>query len=488
MPDHDSSLPSPPSSADPLAGKLIEGRWRLLEKLGEGGMGAVYLAEQLSIRGRRVAVKLLRAELAQNDEFVRRFRGEAERATAVSDPRIVTVLDFGQAASGELFLVMEYVAGDTLSAVMRAGPLPVARAVSLGAQLADALHRVHEAGIVHRDVKPDNVMVLRDSDDLKLMDFGIARDVDDLEKTHLTQTGIIVGTPAFMAPEQITGGAISRQTDIYAWGVVVYTMLAGRRPFTATSASAMQYMHVHEIPPPLHQVQPGVPQALERAVMRALEKKPENRQRTMAEVATALRAVPVSAPAEPVPRSERVAGSVGGGAAASGDQPPASPAGTPVVDEPQPRAPAAPVAEPTLEPTPEGTQGRPRRGALAIATLAVLILAGAVAFWAGPLRQAWSPEGREVDVRPSAADPTGEEPARREGVPDRAATQEAAPGAAEKEALTLAQFFLDRGEYGSAIEELERAQRAAPDSTELARALDRAREARAAEEKLGATD
>jgi len=467
---------------------VIEGRWRLVAKLGEGGMGAVYLAEQLSIRGRRVAVKLLRAELAQNAEFVRRFRGEAERAAAVSDPRIVTVLDFGQAENGELFLVMEYVAGDTLTAVMRAGPLSLSRAVVLAAQLADALHRVHEVGVVHRDVKPDNVMVLRGSDDLKLMDFGIARDVDDLEKTQLTQTGIVVGTPAFMAPEQITGGAISRQTDVYAWGIVVYAMLAGRRPFTATSASAIQYMHVHEPPPPLREVRPDVPPALEREVMRALAKKPDERQRTMAEAAAALRAVRLDVPSDPSPRRE------------SAVEPAApSPASAPVVPAEERSIASSPVAaieprsptpdpEPTIVPGGAVATGARRRGALVLATLGVVLLAtGAGLFLTGAYRHVLP--GATGDAKPTGATAPASIPGDAPAAPAApAAPQPDAPSAAEKEALALAQFFLDRGEYDSAIAELESAQRAAPGSAALASALEGARNAKAAEEALGAGD
>lgn len=287
--------PPPEDSAgapDPFAGKVLDGRWRLVERLGAGGMGAVYLAEDLRFSGRKLAVKLLLPEFARSAEFVKRFRAEAKRAAAISHPRVVMVLDFGKAETGELFIAMEYVVGDTLSSLMREGPLPLARAIAFGVQLAEALHEVHEAGIVHRDVKPANVMIRKGSDDLKLMDFGVSRALDDdAEHTHITRTGVAVGTPAFMAPEQIAGGAISRQTDVYAFGVVLYAMLAGKRPFEASSPTVVQYQHVHEPPPPLRTVRPEVPEVLERIVLRALEKRPENRQRSMIEVAAALRAV-----------------------------------------------------------------------------------------------------------------------------------------------------------------------------------------------------
>jgi len=489
MPDHDPAPLAP--RTDPLAGKLIEGRWRLLSKLGEGGMGAVYLAEQLSIRGRKVAVKVLRAEFAQNEEFVRRFRGEAERAAAVSDPRIVMVLDFGQAESGELFLVMEHVVGDTLTTVLRAGPLPLPRAIVFGTQLADALHRVHEVGVVHRDVKPDNVMIHRGSDDLKLMDFGIARAVDDLEHTQLTASGVVVGTPAFMAPEQITGGAISRQTDIYAWGVVMYTMLAGRRPFTASSATAIQYMHVHEPPPPLVEVRPDVPPAVARIVMCALEKKPEARQRTMAEVAAALRAVRLHEPE---------------GRAAGFEQTPTAllPAVPVAALAPPVRVAHAPAVEGTVIPDAPPQEQRSRRALIAGGALAIAVLAAGAVFVGGRGGLPWAlaPDAAPPASHP-AAPPDGPAPAlashaRADASAARGGTgatkapavhdagSAAVPDApsAVAEALTVAQFFLDRGEYDSAIEELESALRAAPGEQSLTGALESARKAKAAEEAV----
>jgi serine/threonine-protein kinase len=306
-------MPAANQPPDPLVGAILEDRWRLKKKIQDGGMGSVYEAEQLRLRGRRVAVKLIKAEHAQKPDYLHRFRREAELAASVSDPHVVTVLDFGLAKTGEPFLVMEFVEGSTLDGLMSQGPLSLARAVSFGVQLADALHCVHEVGLIHRDVKLANAMVYKGTDHLKLMDFGIARPLDDPSQT---QAGVVLGTPYYMAPEQAQTGAISRQTDIYSWGVVLYALIAGRRPFEGSSATQVRFKHIHERPRALSEVRSGVPLELEQTVMRALEKKPEDRQRTMAEAARALRALrlplddlhstgPASAPV-PVPEPARI--------------------------------------------------------------------------------------------------------------------------------------------------------------------------------------
>jgi serine/threonine-protein kinase len=281
--------PTQAVDVDPLVDKVIQGRFKLKKRLGTGGMGSVYVAEQLTFT-RSVALKLLRPDIAGDEEFVRRFKLEAERAARTPHPRIVPIYDFGQAETGELFIAMEYVLGETLASLMDRGRLPIARSVSFGAQLADALHCVHEAGVVHRDVKPLNVMIRQGSDDLVLMDFGIARDVDD--KEHLTRTGASpIGTPRYMAPEQILRNEVSCQSDIYSWGVVMFGMLAGRLPFEARDWAGITYQHVHEPPPLLSKLCPEVSPELAAIVMRALAKNPDERQRTMAEVAASLRAL-----------------------------------------------------------------------------------------------------------------------------------------------------------------------------------------------------
>jgi len=276
-------------AGDTLLGQVIKGRYRVLRKLGEGAMGAVYLAEQLSI-SRKVALKVLHQQFARDREFVQRFHQEAKLAASLSDPRITTVFDFDRADDGSLFIVMEYLEGTLLSEVIDGErPMPVRRAVRLGLQIADGLGAAHTAGVVHRDIKPQNIMVLSPGDSVKLMDFGIARLGHGQDAAHLTRAGMLIGTPNYMAPEQIEGRPVSAKTDIYAFGVVLYEMLAGKPPFSGPTSIAVLGKQLREPPPPLRSVRPEAPPLLEQVVMQALEKQPESRQPSMADVARRLR-------------------------------------------------------------------------------------------------------------------------------------------------------------------------------------------------------
>ena len=273
-------------AGDPVVGQVIKGRYRVLRKLGEGGMGAVYLADQLSI-SRKVALKVLHREFTRDHEFVQRFHQEARLAAALNHPAITTVFDFDQGEDGSLFIVMEYLEGTLLSEVIRRdGALDVARAVRLGVQIADGLGAAHAAGVIDRDVKPQNIMVLTPGDRVKLMDFGIAR----------------------MGPEQIEGRPITVKTDIYAFGVVLYEMLTGTTPFNAPTSTAVLTKQLREPPAPLRRVRPEVSPLVEQVVMQALEKEPEWRQENMGDLARRLRAVgglptgsPPSSVAAPAP-------------------------------------------------------------------------------------------------------------------------------------------------------------------------------------------
>ena len=266
---------------DPLIGQVMQGRYRVIDRLGAGGMGTVYLAEQLSVGGRKVAIKVLHEQYARDEEFVGRFRREAHSAAALTHQRTVTIYDFGQTEDGNLFIAMEYVAGRTLKQVIQDESLPVDRAVALGIQIAEALQAVHRAGVIHRDVKPENIMV-REDDEIKLTDFGIARP-RDRTKTSFTRTGMIVGTPEYMAPELFESGEFGVQSDIYALGIVLYEMLSGEVPFTGSMATIMR-KHLQEEPRALRKLRRDVPAPVEQVVMQALEKKPQERQRDMVEV------------------------------------------------------------------------------------------------------------------------------------------------------------------------------------------------------------
>jgi predicted Ser/Thr protein kinase len=290
---------------DPYSGKLIKGRYNVISKIGEGGMGSVYLAEQVSI-GRKVALKVLQGNYASDDEFIGRFRREARLAASLNHRNIVTIYDFDQGNDGSLFLAMEYLQGDKLSEVIRKdGALDIGRAVRLGLQIADGLAAAHRAGVIHRDIKPDNVMVVgaRGTEEVKLMDFGIARMMDTGTMGNLTRPGMIMGTPAYMAPEQAEGADVSEKTDIYALGIVLYEMLSGSVPFKASTPSAVLIKQLQESPAPLRKIRREVPAALERIVMQALEKKPQKRPHDMPEVVQELQKIAATSTVEDVPKT-----------------------------------------------------------------------------------------------------------------------------------------------------------------------------------------
>ena len=278
---------------DPYLDKVIRGRYHVLSKIGEGGMGTVYLAEQTSV-GRKVALKLLQGSYASDEEFVGRFRREARLAASLNHRNIVTVYDFDQADDGSLFIAMEFLKGHRLSDVIRRdAPLDIGRAAYLGLQITEGLEAAHGAGVIHRDIKPDNIMVVGEgsAEEIKLMDFGIARLRDAGTTLQITRAGYIMGTPAYMAPEQAEGAEVSERTDIYALGIVLYEMFGGTVPFKAATPSAVIIKQIQEPPVPLRKVRPDVPVAVERVIMQALGKKPAQRQRDMHEVQEQLRSV-----------------------------------------------------------------------------------------------------------------------------------------------------------------------------------------------------
>jgi serine/threonine protein kinase len=279
-------------SHDAYIGNVVKGRYNVISKLGEGGMGAVYLAEQITI-GRKVALKVLKGKFASEDEFIGRFRREARSAASINHRNVVTIYDFDQANDGSLFIAMEYLPGVKLSEIVkRDGSLPSGRAIRIGLQIAEGLDAAHRAGVIHRDIKPDNVMIIekRGGDEVKLMDFGIAR-LQESVASNLTRTGVIMGTPAYMAPEQAEGTQVSEKTDIYALGIVLYEMLTGSVPFKAPTPSAVLVKQLQEPPIPLRKVRKEISAAIDRLVMRALEKNPEKRQPDMSKVVEGLQEI-----------------------------------------------------------------------------------------------------------------------------------------------------------------------------------------------------
>jgi serine/threonine-protein kinase len=268
--------------SDPLIGTIVGERYRIVSRIGVGGMGAVYRAEHTMMR-RDLAIKVLLPELGGKDEFARRFEREAESASRLAHPNIITVTDFGRTAEGFLFLVMEFLAGESLSDVIGAGPLPRERALAVIRQILRALDHAHAAGVVHRDLKPDNIMLVeRDGqrDVVKILDFGIAKVTQPASgQEALTQAGVIFGTPEYLSPEQALGEQVDARADVYAAGVILYEMLAGRRPFESEDKVKIISMHLAHAPPRIREVSPQVeiPPALEQVVMQALEKSRDNR-------------------------------------------------------------------------------------------------------------------------------------------------------------------------------------------------------------------
>jgi serine/threonine protein kinase len=288
-----------------LIGKAF-GPYKVLEKIGEGGMAVVYRGVQESLE-RYVAIKVLRTELSADQEFIARFRQEALAVAQLSHPNILHVYDAGF-AHGVYYIVMAYVDGGSLKDLIAQGPVEETFACSLAASLADALDYAHQQGLIHRDVKPSNVLLTRDGRPL-LTDFGIAKLLD--EGQRLTRTGTSIGTPEYMAPEQAQGQAVDGRTDIYALGVVLYEMLAGWVPFSAQTPIATLYRHVNEPPPPLKQINISVPEWLDAIVQKALAKRPLDRFQRASRMAEALRerqapsaaevARPAREPARPEP-------------------------------------------------------------------------------------------------------------------------------------------------------------------------------------------
>ena len=281
------------SAADPLVGKTIGGRYFIVRQLARGGMGAVYEAEHVGL-DKRVAVKFILDRFGDDREALQRFHREARTASRIGHENIIDITDIGETEDGKAFLVMEYLEGSDLDAVLRAtGRMEPSRAVHIVAQVLRGLAAAHGAGIIHRDMKPANVFLTERAgvaDFVKIMDFGISKVVAARDaRVRLTETGVAMGTPIYMAPEQAEARQdLDHRIDIYAVGVMLYEMLAGHPPFNAGSYLALVQQHVSASVPPLGEERRDLPPALVRAVHRALEKKPERRFADALEFAAAL--------------------------------------------------------------------------------------------------------------------------------------------------------------------------------------------------------
>jgi serine/threonine-protein kinase len=284
-----------PAIAEPdLVGERL-GRYRLDEVLGRGGMGIVYLAEDEQLR-RRVALKVLSAERTRDSERRRRFVREARLTAKLVHPAIATVYDAGEVGE-RAFIAMEYVRGRTLRQALESGPLVYAEVVRIGRALAGGLAAAHASGIVHRDVKPDNV-ILGDDGTTKILDFGVAKargTMDASTATLDTCEGRLVGTPAYMSPEQAKGGPIDARTDVFALGITLYEMTTGKRPFTGKTPVDVVVAIDRDEPTPVRSLIPTTPRALDRVIRRCLAKDPAARFDSAAEVLRALDELPLRA-------------------------------------------------------------------------------------------------------------------------------------------------------------------------------------------------
>jgi serine/threonine protein kinase/tetratricopeptide (TPR) repeat protein len=353
-------LSSRPGLLEP--GTMVDDRFRVEAHLATGGMGEVYRAEHVHLK-RPVALKLIRRAFAHDASSWARFRREAELVSKLESAHVVRVFDFGRTSDGQLYLAMEYVDGTTLDVLVREGPLPPEQVTGMLLQVCEGLAEAHALGVIHRDLKPGNLVLGRRRDGtpvVKILDFGIARGPSSDGGQRLTRLGSSIGTPAYMAPEQARAEAVDHRTDVYALGCVAYELLTGQPPFRAASPSALVLMHLNNKPAPLEQLRPALAArpALCAAVLRALEKTPADRFSSVGELARALSST--EAPTSPAPVA---------------DWPPAEP---PPARPSAPQPPAAtpePLAPPTGE-LPFVAGRRPETGAGTQAVFAFVEVVG----------------------------------------------------------------------------------------------------------------
>ena len=272
------------TAADPFVGRTLDEKYIVEERLGAGGMGAVYRARHLSM-DRPVAIKFLHQRLLEDEAARIRFHAEARAAVKLRHAIAVSVTDFGQTAEGVVYIVMELLEGRTLRETLsREAPLETARAISLMLQTSAAVAAAHEAGIIHRDLKPSNILVTQSADQpavVKVLDFGIATftpdDDDDEDVNTLNHTNSVFGTPRYMSPEQYNGQELTPAADVYSLGVILYEMLTGMVPFSGSTPAEIAQKHAQDQPHAPREIVAAIPQDVERVVLKALEKQPADR-------------------------------------------------------------------------------------------------------------------------------------------------------------------------------------------------------------------
>lgn len=554
---------------------MIRGKYRILSKVGQGGMGAVYKALHVAFDELR-ALKVISRELISDQLFVKRFKHEAVITRRLQHPNAVRVDDIDEAEDGRPFIVMEYIEGQSLKKLIQEeGAIPVPRVCSIVKQVAAALEAAHRLGMVHRDIKPDNIVLVQtpQGEQAKVLDFGIAKikegRLGDTAGMTLTGTGVVIGTPQYMSPEQAMGkrgDELDGRSDLYSLGVVMYQMLSGDLPFKADTTMEMLLAHLQKLPAPIRTLHPElqIPEALASVVMSMLEKKPESRPRSaralieqieLAERATpspgATRVVQPQSVYSPRAAQEleaalraRAAGAGRGAAAPAGPGPAAGVGAVPAEVAPRPPVVERPVAPLRVAPAPPVAKERRWGLWAAMAILAVAVGGGAWYFvwWrvpSGPKPTVTLPSPPPVPPRPpsaassatstqgASASGSGSTPSsvpsadtRRTSTPSpvplghtapRPAGRSApavpvsrpAPGAttappirqfapptpsidtrAVGAALSLGNFFFDRGEYDKAIEEYQKGLRLDPTNRDLRSRLNRAQKARDAEARV----
>ncbi|HKZ02588.1 MAG TPA: protein kinase, partial [Pyrinomonadaceae bacterium] len=274
---------------DTLIGQTLAGKYRIDARLSEGGMGKVYRGTHILI-GKTVAVKVLRPALAADEKIVARFSREARAASRISHPHALSVTDFGEDEEGRVFLVMEYLQGKTLKEIIREeGPMGLQRVVEITRQVGGALEAAHDQGVVHRDLKSENIMLLttNGADYARVLDFGIAKimEPEGGYDAEITAPNLVIGTPQYMSPEQCSqSSAIDSRSDIYSLGIILYEMLVGHVPFTGESSTAIMLKQMQEPAPSVLEERPDLPPAVAQVLARALAKDPDKRYQRAAEV------------------------------------------------------------------------------------------------------------------------------------------------------------------------------------------------------------
>ena len=295
--------------ANDLVGQVVADRYHVVKKLGEGGMGQVYLAEHVKM-GRRSAIKVMNPSMVHDPDAVARFNREASNASRITHPNVCAIYDFGETPEGLIYLAMEFIEGEPLTDLLeRQGALPLARATAIFLQTADALQAAHDLGIVHRDLKPDNIMLTKGrggADMVKVVDFGIAKAVGgDEAGQKVTKTGLVVGTPEFMSPEQLSGDKLDGRSDLYSLALVFYRMLTGKLPFDATTVQETMIKRLTDEPLKLAETRPDLsfPPGLQPVLDTALARTPAERYQTVTKFSGDIAAVTGQPVAAAVPHT-----------------------------------------------------------------------------------------------------------------------------------------------------------------------------------------